>query len=75
MIPEANTVEENEANYFAMSLLMPESFLRKDIAEMGGSIDIGDDVACAALAKKYGVSVSMMAMRLVQVFRPKPWMR
>lgn len=49
-----------EANAFAMELLMPEAWLRKDAAVM----DICDDKAVERLAKKYRVSASVMAYRL-----------
>jgi Zn-dependent peptidase ImmA (M78 family) len=60
------SVEDREANYFAMCLLMPEQFLRRDIAEMGG-IDLTEDRPIRKLAQRYGVSVAMMALRLRQL--------
>lgn len=59
-------VEEREANYFAMCLLMPEEWLRADVEKAGG-IDIGDDAAMAKLAKRYKVSVALLAIRLGQI--------
>ena len=60
------SVEDREADYFAMCLLMPEQFLRRDIAEMGG-IDLTEDRPIRKLAQRYGVSVAMMALRLGQL--------
>lgn len=60
--------EEREANYFAMCLLMPEQFVRDEVKKMGG-IDITDDIALNKLARKFGVSDGMMAMRLEQIFK------
>ena len=59
--------QEEEANYFARCLLVPREFLLRDIAAMGGQIDISDDDALKSLAKKYGVSLGVMAMRLMDV--------
>lgn len=59
-------IMEREANYFAMCLLMPEAFLRKDIQALGG-IDIEDDKTMSKLAKKYGVSITMLTLRLGQL--------
>ena len=60
--------EEREANYFAMCLLMPEQFVRDEIAKMDG-LDLVDDRQLEKLAKKFKVSMGMMAMRLEQVFK------
>lgn len=54
---------EREANIFAVELLMPTSFLERDIKALGG-IDFADDEDIAKLAKRYRVSHSMMALRL-----------
>lgn len=63
MTPEE--VEEYEANYFAMHLLIPEQFIRKDLKAEGG-IEIEDDEQLTRLAKKYQVSRTMMMMRLTE---------
>jgi len=55
-----------EANAFAMELLLPEEWLRADVARMGG-IDIEDEKRLKALAKKYRVSEPVMAIRLGQL--------
>ena len=65
-IPEGD-IEEREANYFAMCLLMPEKFVREEIAKMGGSIDLADDKQIRILANKFQVSIAMMTVRLGQL--------
>lgn len=55
-----------EANAFAMALLMPEDWLRQDVAKMGG-VDIEDDEKVGKLAKKYRVSIQVMTLRLGQL--------
>lgn len=55
-----------------MCLLMPEKFVRDEIAKMGGSIDFGDDKDIAKLAKTFQVSVAMMTFRLGMIFK-KPF--
>lgn len=55
-----------EANAFAMELLMPELFLRLDLEKAGG-VDIEDERALTRLARRYGVSVTVMACRLGQL--------
>lgn len=55
---------EREANLFAMELLMPEHLLRADIAKMGG-VDISNDVdGINKLARRYGVTDQVMAVRI-----------
>jgi Zn-dependent peptidase ImmA (M78 family) len=60
---EGTDEEEIEANKFAAELLMPESFLRADIAELG-QIYADDERAISELARRYGVSAQAMAIRL-----------
>ena len=57
-------VDENEieANQFAAELLMPVSFLRKDLGELPA--DIEADAAIEKLAKQYRVSTQAMTIRL-----------
>lgn len=55
-----NEEMEDEATYFAMCLLIPESMLAKENL----NFDWADDVALRALAKKYCVSVGIMALRI-----------
>ena len=56
-----------EANHFAMCLLMPEDWVRREVKRMGGNIDIGDDKAMKKLADKFKVSVTVMTLRLGQI--------
>jgi Zn-dependent peptidase ImmA (M78 family) len=63
---------EAESNYFAMCLLMPESFLRQDIKEMGG-LDLTEDSPIRKLAQKYQVSIAMMTLRLAQLGLTGSW--
>jgi Zn-dependent peptidase ImmA (M78 family) len=60
---EGTDAEEIEANRFAAELLMPESFLRADINELG-QICADDERTIAELARQYGVSNQAMAIRL-----------
>lgn len=60
---EAKRLMEEEANLFAMELLMPTKFLEAEIAKIG-QIDIEDEKPMAALAKKFGVSRQVMLWRL-----------
>ena len=57
--------EEIQANMFAAELLMPQAWLSSDIGEDG--FDFGDDDALGELARRYGVSQSAMAFRLVNL--------
>jgi Zn-dependent peptidase ImmA (M78 family) len=54
---------EREANLFAATLLMPESFLEADLAEFE-YLDLLDDSDLLELAKKYGVSTQALVNRL-----------
>ena len=56
-------LEEKEANLFAAELLMPASFLRGDVKEIG-VVDLDDERALAKLARRYGVSTQAMTFRL-----------
>lgn len=64
MIGETDSVENREANHFAMHLLMPTKFLLKDIE---GGIDLTDDAAVKRLADRYKVPVALMALRLREI--------
>lgn len=55
---------EAEANLFAIELLMPADWVRRDAK----GIDLLDDAAVAKLAKRYGVTSSLMAARIGQLF-------
>lgn len=54
--------QETEANTFAAALLMPEEWLRRDLAER--PIDASDEKAVAWLAERYGVSQQALTIRL-----------
>ena len=58
--------EELEANYFAMCLLMPESFVRDEIKKIG-NIDAVDGTGIEKLARKFRVSVPLMTLRIGQL--------
>lgn len=64
-------IEEREANLFAMELLMPRAWLLADIEKMGG-VDLEDDTAMTNLAKRYKVSVTVMALRIGSLVRHSP---
>ncbi len=64
--------EEQEANYFAMCLLMPESMVRKEVTKMGGRIDLCDDRVLMLLSKRFGVTVGLMAIRLSELYHLNP---
>lgn len=53
---------ENEANYFAMHLLVPTSMLLRECRE----VDLCDDTAIKKLARKFKVSETIMAFRLAE---------
>ena len=59
------TPAEIEANSFAANLLMPEDFLRRDLA--GRVIDVSDDVTMRRLATRYGVSQQALTIRLMEL--------
>lgn len=60
--------EEDEANLFAMFLLIPKQFLIKDLEN---GIDLADSKALEVLAKKYGVPLNAMAMRIAIFIKRK----
>jgi Zn-dependent peptidase ImmA (M78 family) len=65
-IPDAPpNADEVEANSFAAALLMPEDFVRRDLH--GTSVNAHDDSAIRHLAKRYGVSVQALTIRLVEL--------
>jgi Zn-dependent peptidase ImmA (M78 family) len=66
MSEPVSEVEEREANYFAMCLLMPEEWLRADLEKIGG-IDIEDEAAIKKLAARYKVSTTLMVLRIGQI--------
>jgi Zn-dependent peptidase ImmA (M78 family) len=54
---------EQEANFFAASLLMPREFIGRDLANKE-YVDLLDDDFLRGLARKYGVSAQALAIRL-----------
>jgi Zn-dependent peptidase ImmA (M78 family) len=54
---------EREANFFAASLLMPKSFIEKDL-EGEEYVDLFDDDFLHGLSRKYGVSAQALVNRL-----------
>jgi Zn-dependent peptidase ImmA (M78 family) len=56
---------EIEANQFAAELLMPGSFLEKDVRQLPADIELNE--AIARLAHKYVVSVEAMTIRLTSL--------
>ncbi|HEY1171015.1 MAG TPA: ImmA/IrrE family metallo-endopeptidase [Verrucomicrobiae bacterium] len=59
--------EDDEANLFAMCLLMPEEMVKEEIAKLG-VFDVNDDRKMKKLAKIFEVSETMMALRIAQIF-------
>ena len=59
---------EQEANYFAMHLLVPTDMLRAEVQKMGG-VEIVDNSSgdLKKLAKRFGVSEAVIAFRLAEV--------
>jgi len=56
-------IEEKEANLFAAELLVPFTFLRKDLRDQG-TLDLGDEDAIISWAKRYQVSPQMLSFRM-----------
>jgi Zn-dependent peptidase ImmA (M78 family) len=54
---------EQEANFFAASLLMPREFIERDLVNEE-YVDLLDDDFLRGLARKYGVSAQALAIRL-----------
>ena len=59
---EGTDRDEMEANRFAAELLMPIGFLRDDLRTQ--EFDLANDSELRALAKRYGVSMQALAIRL-----------
>lgn len=57
---------EQEANEFAMALLMPREWLLADLKKIG-PIDIEDVKPIEELAKKYRVSFAVMMRRIASL--------
>jgi Zn-dependent peptidase ImmA (M78 family) len=56
---------EVEANYFAANLLMPESFLRRDLSKV--RLSALDEAQMRSLAQRYGVSAQALTIRLMDL--------
>lgn len=61
--------QEAEANYFAICLLMPRHFVHTELDKMLASGTTDDQVLVRQMATKFGVSETMMTMRLVELGR------
>lgn len=59
-----DSVIEREANIFAVELLIPEKWIRRDAPD---NLDIESDPRIVALAAQYGVSQQLMVMRLMEL--------
>lgn len=66
--------KEVEANAFASALLMPEEFIRNDLARYKVDyLDYVNDFMIVDLAKYYKVTEARMTMRLVELEILKPY--
>lgn len=63
-LPRTPDVWEDEANIFAMQLLMPAHWLAADIPARDVPLDPGNDEPIRALAERYDVPLTAMALRL-----------
>ena len=57
---------DDEANAFAMELLMPEAWLRKDLAAHRRA-DTDPESMVEQMAERYAVTVFVMTIRLTQL--------
>ena len=57
-------ITEKEANLFAAEILMPASFLAKDLKGLGGLDLLDDEDSLKKIARKYKVSVQALTIRL-----------
>jgi len=63
---DSSSNEQDEANYFAMHLLVPTEMLLKDL-NGDFSIDLADeDKRVKVLARRYGVTTQMMLLRIIE---------
>lgn len=56
---------EDEANYFAMCLLMPAHLVKQEVKKI--KLDLTSDEPLKHLAKTFDVSMTAMALRLAQL--------
>lgn len=62
---ELERIQNLEANYFAICLLLDEEMVRREVRRIApDGFDIEDDPAIGLLAKRFGVSVQLMTIRL-----------
>jgi Zn-dependent peptidase ImmA (M78 family) len=60
---------ENEANAFALYLLMPDKFISEDFKN---GFDLTDDTRIKEVAKKYQVTITMVFARY-KLWKQKPF--
>ena len=60
-----SAAEEREANQFAAALLMPATWLRRELVSY--AVDLGDDDSLRALCERFGVSSQAMMYRLMNL--------
>lgn len=63
---QGTDTSEQEANFFAAELLMPERFVKVDL-ETAGKMDFEDGEAIEKLAKRYKVSTQALLIRLANL--------
>jgi Zn-dependent peptidase ImmA (M78 family) len=56
-----------QASEFAMCLLIPPHFLKKEIDKIGGKIDLVDDPNIKILAHKFKVTDQMMITQIAKL--------
>lgn len=59
--PRVDRTLEQEANLFAILLLMPSELFKRD---MENGLDLSDDNSLKTIAKKYDVSITAVAARI-----------
>jgi Zn-dependent peptidase ImmA (M78 family) len=59
--------QEREANAFAAEILMPKTFLERDIKSLKDGVSISDEKAVRAMANRYGVSLQAFLFRLTNL--------
>lgn len=64
--PDLREQQDREANEFAIALLMPGMLVIQEARKIG-LVDLCDDVKMQKLAKLFGVSHTMMAIRIGQL--------
>lgn len=60
--PARDEMNEAEANYFAMCLLLPKELVLEYVA--ANPLDLADDQALRSFARKFGVTETLAAKRL-----------